>query len=158
MSVMYLNLPVYLIVFIFIGCVFILWYFVLQFFVFFSFSYVLQVYLNLRVCLFVFVFIVEVLLSFCICWVERNFFSLAVFGGNLLAGHAHSSVALDRHVQARQWTGSISLLTWGLLWASAFLREAWDRNGVSLEKCVSSHAEWLQKRLAVEVVASLSYY
>ena len=33
-------------------------------------------------------------------WVERNFFSLTVFGGNLLAGDVHSSVTMDRHVQA----------------------------------------------------------
>ena len=32
--------------------------------------------------------------------VETKFFSLAVFCGNLLAGDVHSSVALDRHVQA----------------------------------------------------------
>ena len=62
--VMYLNLWVYLIVFVFIGCVLILWNFVLQFFVFFNFSNVLQVYLNVRPYLFVFVFVVEVLLIF----------------------------------------------------------------------------------------------
>ena len=48
-----------------------------------------------------------------------NFFSLTVFGGNLLADNVHSSVTMDRHVQACQWTGSISLLTWVLLWESA---------------------------------------
>ena len=32
-------------------------------------------------------------------WVERNFFSLTVFGWNLLAGDVHSSVTMDRHVQ-----------------------------------------------------------
>ena len=58
-------------------------------------------------------------------WVERNFCSLAVFGGNLLAGDVHSSVAIDRHVQSLQWTGSILQFTWGLLWASACLLEAW---------------------------------
>ena len=53
-------------------------------------------------CLF-FIFVVEVFFSFfCICWVERNFFWLAVFGENLLAGDVYSSVALDRHVQDRQ--------------------------------------------------------
>ena len=58
----YLNLRVYLIVFVFIGCVL---YFVLQvFYVFFNFSNVLQVHLNLGVYLFVFVFVVEVLFSF----------------------------------------------------------------------------------------------
>ena len=30
------------------------------------------------------------------------------------------------HVQAWQWIGSICLLTWGLLWASACSLEAWD--------------------------------
>ena len=65
------------------------------FLVFFNFSNVLQVYLNLRVYLFVFVFVVEVLFSFfCIC--SRNFFSLAVSSGNLLAGDVHSSVTMDR--------------------------------------------------------------
>ena len=47
--IMYLNLRVYLAVFVFICCVLILWYFVLQAFVFFNFSNVLQVHLNLRV-------------------------------------------------------------------------------------------------------------
>ena len=65
-------------------------------------------------------------------WVDRNFFSLAVFGGNLLAGDVHSSVAMDSHVQACQWTGSISLLTWGLLWASAYSLEVWGDNGIFL--------------------------
>ena len=37
---------------------------------------------------------------FCICWVERSFFSLTAFGGNLLAVDVHSSVTMDRHVQA----------------------------------------------------------
>ena len=38
---------------------------------------------------------------FCICCVERNFFSLAVFSGNILAGDAHSSVTVDRqHLSA----------------------------------------------------------
>ena len=58
-------------------------------------------------------------------WVERNFCSLAVFGGNLLAGDVHSSVATDRDVQSWQWTGSILQFTWGLPWASACLLEAW---------------------------------
>ena len=134
---MYLNLRVYLIVFVFIGCMFVLWYFVLQvFFVFFNFSNVLQVHLNLRLYLFVFVFVVEVLFSFFIAivnfrnvywftviikvsdWVERKLFSLAVFDGNLLTGGVHSSVALDRHIQLWQCIGS-SLLTSDLLWASA---------------------------------------
>ena len=64
---MYLNLRVYLFVFVFIDCVFILWSFVVQFFVFVNFSNVLQVfimYLNLRVYLFAFVFDVEVLFIF----------------------------------------------------------------------------------------------
>ena len=107
-------------IFAFIGCVFILWYFKLQFFVFFNFSNVLSVYLNLRVYLFIFVFVVEVL------------FRLAVFGENLLAGDVHSSVTMDRHVQAWQWIGSICLLTWGLLWASAYSLEAWSRNNIFL--------------------------
>ena len=33
-------------------------------------------------------------------WVEKNFFSLTIFGGNLLAGDVHSSVTMDGHVQA----------------------------------------------------------
>ena len=135
-----------------------------SFFVFFSFSNVLQVfmmYLNQRVYLFVYVFVVEVPFGFFIVlvnfsnvhwfsnkikvsgWVERNFFSLTVFGRNLLTSEVHSSVTIDRNVQAWKWTGIISLLTWGLLWASACSLEAWDCNSVSLEKCVSSHAEWL---------------
>ena len=66
----------------------------------------------------VFVFVVEVLLSFFIVfvkfsnvywfsikikvsdWVVRTFFSLTVFGRNLLAGDVHSSVTMDRYVQA----------------------------------------------------------
>ena len=52
------------------------------FFVFLNSSNVLQVYLNLRVYLFVFLFVVEVLFSF---WVERNFFSLPVFGEKLFS-------------------------------------------------------------------------
>ena len=95
---------------------------------------------------------------FCIFWVERNFFSLTVFGGNLSAGDVHSTVTMDRNFQAWQWTGSISLLTWVLLWASACSLEVWGRNGVSLEKCVRLHAEWLLKSLAAGVVALLSYY
>ena len=90
--------------------------------------------------------------------IERNFFSLTVSGVILLAGDVHSSVTMDRHVQAWQWTGSISLLTWGLLWASICSLEVWNRNGVSLEKCVSLHTEWLLKSLAAGVVAPLSYY
>ena len=68
---------------------------------------------------FFFVFVVEVLFSFCIVlvnfsnvhwlslkikvsdWVDRNLFSLTVFGGKLLAGDSHSSVELDRHFQDR---------------------------------------------------------
>ena len=121
--VMYLNLLMHFIAFVFIGCVFILWHFVVQFFVFFNFSNVLQVfimYLNLWVYLFVFALVVEVLLSFFIAvinfsnvhwlsfkikvsdWVEMYFFSLTVFGGNLLAGDVHSSVTMDRYVQDRQ--------------------------------------------------------
>ena len=67
--------------------------------------------------MFVFVFVVDVLFSYFIVfanfsnvhwfsvkikvsnWVERNFFSLTVFGGNLLADDVHSSVAMDRHIQ-----------------------------------------------------------
>ena len=90
-------------------------------------------YLNLRVYLFVFVFVEEVLFSFfCIYWVEKNFFSLTVFGGNLLAGHVHSSIAMNRHVQSWQWIDSICLLTWGLHWASASPLETCDRNGIFL--------------------------
>ena len=59
-------------------------------------------------------------------WVERSFFSLTVFGGNLLAGDVNWSMTMDRHVQAWQWIGSISLLTWGLFWASACSLESWD--------------------------------
>ena len=33
-------------------------------------------------------------------WVDRNFFSLTVFGGNFLAGDVHSSVTMDRHVKS----------------------------------------------------------
>ena len=58
-------------------------------------------------------------------WVERNFFSLAVFHGIHLVGDVHASVTMDRHVQGWQWIGniaihhlkptlSICLLTWGL--------------------------------------------
>ena len=58
-------------------------------------------------------------------WVERNFFSLAVFHGIDLVGDVHASVTMDRHVQGWQWIGniaihhlkptlSICLLTWGL--------------------------------------------
>ena len=57
-------------------------------------------------------------------WVERNFFSLIVFGRNLLPDDVHSSVTMDRHVQTWQWIDSISLLTWGLLSASACSLEA----------------------------------
>ena len=91
-----------------------------SFFVYFYFSNVLSVYLNLRAYLFLLVFVVEVL------------FRLAVFGGNLLTSDLHSSVTIHSHVQACQWTDSISLLTWGLLWASAYSLEAWRRNGISL--------------------------
>ena len=62
-----------------------------QFFVFFNFS-------NAHVC---FVLRHRIAVQcFCIFWVERNFFSLTVFGGNLLAGNVHSRVTMDRHVQA----------------------------------------------------------
>ena len=95
-------------------------------------------------------------------WVERNFFSMTVFSGNLLAGDVHSSVTMDGHVQAWQWIGNISLLTWGLLSASACSLEAWGRNSVSLEKCVSWLAEWwlsgYWKSLAAGPVLSFSYY
>ena len=47
--------------------------------------------------------------------IERNFFSLAVFGGNLLADDVQSRMAMDRH-----------------LWASACSLEAWGRNGIFL--------------------------
>ena len=60
-----------------------------SFFVFFNFSNVFSVYLNLRVYLFVLVFVVEVLFRF------------IVFRRNLLAGDVHSSVALDRHVNGQ---------------------------------------------------------
>ena len=43
-------------------------------------------------------------------WVERNFFSLTVFGGNLLAGDVHSRVTMDRHAPSWQWIVSTSLL------------------------------------------------
>ena len=58
-------------------------------------------------------------------WVDRNFFSLTVFGGNLLVVNVYLCVTMDRHIQACQWTSSISLLTWYLLWASACSLEAW---------------------------------
>ena len=74
-------------------------------------------------------------------WVGRYFFSLTIFGGNLR--WCHSSVTMDGHVQALQWIGNISLLTWGLLSASVCSLEASGLNGVSLEKCVSSHVAWL---------------
>ena len=64
--------------------------------------------------------------------VQRNFFSLIVFGGNLLAGDVNSTVTMDRHAQAWQWIDSISLLPWGLLWASACSLEACSRGGVFL--------------------------
>ena len=54
---------------------------------------------------------------------ERNFFSSTVFGGNLLGGDVHSSVTMDRHIQAQQWRGNISLFTLGLLWSSTCLLE-----------------------------------
>ena len=57
--------------------------------------------------------------------VEWDFFSLTVFGGNFLVGDVHSSIALDRYVQAWQWIDSISLLIWGPLWLSACSLEAW---------------------------------
>ena len=54
-------------------------------------------------------------------WVEKNFFSLTVFGGNLLSGDVHSSVTMDGHFLDRQHlpthlrsTLAICLLTWGL--------------------------------------------
>ena len=83
----------------------------------FNFSNVLQVYLNLRVYLFVFVFVVKVLFIFFFFlivfvsfsnvhwfsvkvkvsdWVERDFFSLPVFGGNLLRGDIQPSMTKDR--------------------------------------------------------------
>ena len=52
-------------------------------------------------------------------WEERNLFSLTVFDRNLLADDEHSSMTMDRHVQAWQWIRSISLLTLGLLCTSA---------------------------------------
>ena len=58
-------------------------------------------------------------------WIERNFFSLAVFGGNLLADDVQSSVTMVRHVQSWQWIDSICLLTWGLLLASVCSLEAY---------------------------------
>ena len=64
-----------------------------QFFVFFNFS-------NVHVC---FVLRHKITVQcFCICWVEWNFFSLTAFNGNLLAGDVHSSVTMDRNVQASQ--------------------------------------------------------
>ena len=59
-------------------------------------------------------------------WVERNFFSLTVLRGNLLAGDVHSNVTMDRHVHAWEWIDNICLLTWYLLWASAYLLEVWS--------------------------------
>ena len=80
-------------------------------------------------CLF-FAFVVEVLFSFfCICWVERNFFSLTVFDENLLAGDVYSSVALDRHVQDMQRLPTHLRPTLAI---SACSLEAWGRNGIFL--------------------------
>ena len=138
----------YLIVFVFIGCVFILWYFVLQFCLYFS---ILVMFFKCSWCVLIcectlFVLVVDVLFSFFIVfvnfsnihwfsvkikvsdWVERNFFSLIVFGGNLLVGDVHSSVTMDRHVQVWQWIGSIYLLIWGLPWASACSLVAWSHS------------------------------
>ena len=124
----------YLLVFVFIGCVFILWYFVVQCFciLFVLSSIMLSLVTFMSVlCSVMFSFLYFSILVmfmsvqfFCICCVERNFFSLAVFGGNLL-GDIHSSVAVDRHVRSWKWIGSIYLLTGGILWASACSLEAW---------------------------------
>ena len=79
------------------------------FFVFFNFSnvhicFVLRHKITVQFFFFVFVnfsnvhwFLVKVNLS---DWVERDLFSLAVFGGNLLADDVDSNVAMDRHVQS----------------------------------------------------------
>ena len=91
------------------------------------FSNVLSPYFNLWVYLFALVFVVEVL------------FIMAAFSGILLAGDVHSSVAFDRHVQSCQWTGSISLLTWGLLWASACSIEVWGDSLVFLLLMTNGH-------------------
>ena len=115
-------------------------------FVFFNFSNVLSVYLNPRVYLFVLVFVVEML------------FRLAVFSRNLLRGDAHSSVALNRHVQDRQHlpthlrvTLGICLLTWSLGLERCFLRKV-----RKLAFWVT--AEWLLKSFAARVVVVFSYY
>ena len=71
--VMYINLLVYLIVFVFIGRVFIIWYFVVHFFVFANFNNILQVFLmyfDLQVYLFVFVFVVLILVMFIVSWLK----------------------------------------------------------------------------------------
>ena len=107
MYMMYLNLRVYLFVFVFV--VELLFSF---FIVFVNFSNVHWFSVKIKVS----------------DWVGRNLFSLAVFVGNLLAGFVHSSLALDRHVQVWQWIGSICYVTWILLWASACSLEAWGEN------------------------------
>ena len=94
--VMYLNLWVYLIVFVFIGCVLILWY------LHFNFLYFLILVIFFKcilICECTCLFSIRcrsAVQFFCICWVERNFFSLTIFGGNLSAGDVHSSVTMDR--------------------------------------------------------------
>ena len=68
-------------------------------------------------------------------WVERNFFSMTVFGGILFAGDVHSSVAMERqHLPAHLMsTLGICMLTWGLGLYSGF----------STTKCEVSFLEYL---------------
>ena len=47
-------------------------------------------------------------------WVDRNFFPLTVFGGNLLAGDVYSSVELNRRFQDRQHLPTHLKLTLGM--------------------------------------------
>ena len=63
---------------------------------------------------------------------------MTVFSGNTLGGDVHLSVTMDRHVQS---DNEHAASPYSLEDYSG--HEAWGRNGVSLEKCVSSHAEWL---------------
>ena len=165
-SVLYLTIWVIFIkcilickcIFVFIGCVFILWYFVLQ--VFLCFSILVMFFKCILICeciccfclhllcvyslilctsdFFVFFNFSNVLwgylnlwaCSFVLVFVEEVLFRLAVFSKNLLAGDVHYRVALDRHVSGQA--------------ASPYSLEAY-----------SGH---LPAHLRPEAIAALSYY
>ena len=128
-----------------------------QFFVF-SNVQVLVMYLNLWVYLIVFVFSVmcqffdTLYFSFLYLSVSVMFFEcysafLYLLGRKeLLLIGSFQPQSLSRGCtlkrDAWQWTGSISLLTWGLLWTCTCSLEVCSDNP-TLEKCVSSHADWL---------------